>query len=110
MREIKAIIKPERLSEVLDALHQIRDIPGMTVSSVRGYGTRRPGAEGGPVEFGEVMMTKLEVVVPTTMVAEAIERIQRAACTGHAGDGKVFVLPVEQAVKIRSGLHGPAAL
>ncbi len=55
-------------------------------------------------------MTKLEVVVPDTMLSDAVERIRRAACTGHPGDGKVFVLPVEQAMKIRSGEQGIDAL
>jgi nitrogen regulatory protein PII len=110
MYEIKAIIRRDRLERVLDALHQIADVPGITMTTVTGIGRRRPDAAGGAIEFGEVAMTKLEVVVPDTMLSDAVESIRRAACTGHPGDGKVFVLPVEQAMKIRSGEQGIDAL
>lgn len=103
MHEIKAIIRPDRLEKVLDALHQIANLPGITVSTVTGFGKRQPDAAGGAIEFGEVTMTKLEIVVPDAMLTAVLESIRRAACTGHPGDGKVFVLPVEQAMKIRSG-------
>jgi nitrogen regulatory protein PII len=109
MHEIKAIIRRDRLESVLDALRQIADLPGVTVSTVTGFGRRQPTTVGA-AEFGEVEMTKIEVVVPHTMLSEALGRIRKAACTGHPGDGKVFVLPVEQAMKIRSDEQGIDAL
>lgn len=109
MHEIKAIIRRDRLESVLDALHQMAGVPGITVSTVTGFGRRQP-ATAGAGAFSEVEMTKLEVVVSHTMLPEALGRIRKAACTGHPGDGKVFVLPVEQAMKIRSDDQGIDAL
>ena len=109
MHEIKAIIRRDRLERVIEALRQIPDLPGITVSTVTGFGRPQAGAVGA-VEFGEIIMTKLEVVVPDTILAEALATIRRIACTGHAGDGKVFVIPVEQAMKIRSDEHGVDAV
>jgi nitrogen regulatory protein P-II 1 len=110
IREIKAIIRGDRLDSVLDALHQIADVPGITVSTVTGVGKRQPPPAGGAGEYGQVTMTKLELVVPDAMVPEALASIRRAAFTGRPGDGKVFVLPVEQAMKIRSDEQGIEAL
>ncbi len=109
MHEIKAIVRPERLESVLDALRDIPDVPGITVSTVTGFGKRQPPAAG-PVEFGHVTMTKLELVVPDAMLSQALAGIRRAAFTGHPGDGKVFVIAVEQAMKIRSDDQGIDAL
>lgn len=110
MHEIKAIIRRDRLDKVLDALHQIADVPGITVSTVTGVGRREPSDASGAVEFGEVVMAKLEVVVPSRLLSAALEKIRAAARTGHAGDGKIFVLPVEQSMKIRSGEQGVEAI
>ncbi len=110
MHEIKAIFRPDRLETVVHALRQIPDVPGITVSTVTGYGRLQPSHEHGAIEFGEVPMTKLEVVVPDVILPQALASIRRAAFTGHAGDGKVFVLPVEQAMKIRSDEEGIDAL
>jgi nitrogen regulatory protein PII len=110
MHEIKAIIRPERLDSVLDALHQIAELPGITVSTVTGFGKRQPPAASGAAEYGQVTMTKLELVVPDAMVPAALASIRRAAFTGRPGDGKVFVIPVEQAMKIRSDEQGIDAL
>lgn len=109
MHEVKAIFKPDRLNKVLEALHQIPELPGITVSTVKGFGKRQP-AQAGAIEFGEVAMTKLEIVVPDSMLAEVLERIRHAANTGHPGDGKIFVLGVEQAMRIRSGEQGVGIL
>ncbi|MHB1096391.1 MAG: P-II family nitrogen regulator [Gemmatimonadaceae bacterium] len=108
MREIKAIIRPERQSEVLHALHSIPQLPGVTISTVRGFGRRYPADPAQP--FDEVAMAKLEIVVPTALVKSAVEIIERAAHTGRIGDGKIFVIPVEQAVRIRSGERDTSAL
>jgi nitrogen regulatory protein PII len=110
MHEIKAIIRTGRLESVLDALHQIADVPGITVSTVTGFGKRQPPPADGSAEFAHVPMTKLELVVPDAMLPQALASIRRAAFTGRPGDGKVFVLPVEQALKIRSDEEGLDAL
>jgi len=108
MREIKAIIRPECLSDVMRALHAIPNLPGVTVSTVEGFGRRYP-VQAEPV-FDEVKMKKLEVVVPAAIAGEVVQAVERAACTGQAGDGKIFVLAVEHAVKIRSGDRDASAL
>lgn len=109
MREIKAIIRPDRLSVVLHALHAMCDLPGVTVSTVRGFGRRYP-PEGAGQAFDEVEMTKLELVVPAVIADEVVRAIERAAHTGRVGDGKIFIISVEHAVKIRSGERDVSAL
>ena len=113
MREIKAIIQPFLVDKVLDALHQIPEMPGVTVSEVRGYGRRK---EAKPIDrereaevFGEKKV-KLEVVVPDHLVSQVTETIARAAHTGNPGDGKIFVLPVWDVLKIRTGERGEQAI
>ena len=108
MREIKAIIRRERVADVIGALHERADLPGVTISYVDGVG-RRPGAPGRP-EYGEVQMAKIETVVPAELASWVVDTIRRAAFTGGAGDGKIFVIRVEQAVQIRSGDEGPQIL
>ena len=106
MHEIKAIVRPDRLESVLDALHEIPDIPGITVSTIQGFGRREPPRAEGAIEYGHVTMTKIEVVVVEPIVSQAVEKIRRAAATGHAGDGVIFVTVVHQAMRIRSGEEG----
>lgn len=96
MKEIKAIIKPSRLEEVIRALRQIKDLPAMTVSTANGL-----SAEHGI--FDQVVKTKLEVMVPDELVEPVVQAIQTSAHTGLAGDGRIFVIPIEQTVKIRTG-------
>ncbi|MEZ5318177.1 MAG: P-II family nitrogen regulator [Vicinamibacterales bacterium] len=111
MYEIKAIIRRERLEDVLRGLHAMQGVPGATVSVVKGYGRRQAEGDDSPAaEFGEVDVTKLELVVPETLVDPVTSTIQRLAHTGRAGDGKIFVLPVTEAIKVRSGARGPDAL
>jgi len=109
MREIKAIIQPFLADKVLDALHKITDMPGVTVSEVRGYGkphdARTSGQEKRFEVFGE-KRGKLEVVVPDHLVGQVMETIARAAHTGNPGDGKIFVYPVWDVLKIRTGETG----
>lgn len=109
MREIKAIIRPERLGDVLRALHDIAGLPGVTVSQIRGFGRRYPPDDLSPV-YDEAAMTKLEVVTPVALVESVVNAIERTAHTGRGGDGKIFVLPVEQAIRIRSGERNRDAL
>ena len=96
MKEIKAIIKPFRLEDVIQALRQINDLPAMTISTAHGL-----SAEHGT--FDQVVKTKLEIMVPDELVEPVVQAIQKAAHTGLAGDGRIFVIPIEQTVKIRTG-------
>ena len=108
MHEIKAVIRRERVTEVVGALHERADLPGVTISYVEGVG--RTGSNASPPQFGEVQMAKLETVVSTDLVPWVVDTIKRAAFTGRAGDGKIFVIRVEQAVHIRSGEEGSEVL
>lgn len=111
MREIKAVIQPFMLEPVLAALHQIEGLPGLTVSEVRGFGrggADRLRSEGTAAEH--VHRTRLELVVSDHLVDEVVEAIRKAAHTGRKGDGKIFVLPVLDAVQIRTGDRGEEAL
>lgn len=104
MKEIKAIIRPHRLDAVLDALHSHPELPGVTVSTVRGFG-RSVGRTNGnaPVQYGTTEMAKVECVVNDDQVEAVVDLIQQAAHTGNAGDGKILVFDVTHAVKIRTG-------
>jgi len=109
MREIKAMIRTDRLSAVLRALHAMPGLPGVTASTIRGFGKRYP-ADGPEPAYDEVAMTKIELVVPAADADAAVAAIERAAHTGRGGDGKIFVIPVEHAVKIRTGERDLSAL
>lgn len=110
MYEVKAIIRRERLHDVIGALHEIPDVPGITVSIVTGIGRRQTAEVSQTVEYGETAMAKLEVVVPDVLRDRVVRTVQQVASTGRAGDGKVFVMRVDDAITIRSGAHGPEAL
>ena len=96
MKEVKAIIKPFMLEKVIEALRELKDLPAITISPAHGL-----SAEGGT--FDQVVKTKLEIIVTDEMVASVVEAIQKAAHTGNPGDGRIFVIPVEETVKIRTG-------
>lgn len=96
MKEIKAIIKPFVLERVIEALHGIEGLPAITISSAHGVSVER-GA------FEQVANTKLEIMVPDEMVELVVRIVQEAAHTGNPGDGRIFVMPVELTVKIRTG-------
>ena len=99
MKEIKCFIRPDRLDEVLDALHAMPDLPGVTCSEVSGFGRVRGTMSGIGSCAG---MAKLEIVVPDAQV-EAVKRIVTDhAGTGRAGDGMIYVIPVAEAVRIRN--------
>jgi nitrogen regulatory protein P-II 1 len=110
MYEVKSIIRPERVAAVVHALHDIPDVPGVTVSAVRGFGRRAPASPSTGVEYGETEMAKLETVVPETLLQRVVETVQRMAATGRPGDGKVFISRVDEAIEIRSGTRGSDAL
>jgi nitrogen regulatory protein P-II 1 len=109
MKEIKAIIRPERVLGVLQALHAMPRLPGVTVSQVRGFGRRMPPDPDGEA-FCAVDMTKVEIVVPAELADEVVSAIERAAHTGRYGDGKIFTVAVDGAVRVRSGERDVSAL
>ena len=108
MKEIKAIIQPFVADQVLAALREMSELPGVTVSEVKGFGRGRalgPSDSSDEAEIFGVKKIKLEMVVPDSLVEEVVQLITKRAHTGHAGDGKIFVSTVEDVVKIRTGEH-----
>lgn len=106
MKEIKAIIQPFMVEKVIDALAAIEGLPGITVSEVKGFGRTRGRTQSSHVEpFRYLKKTKLEIVVPDVLAATVVESIKQHAHTGNLGDGKIFVLSVEDAIRIRTGEH-----
>ena len=105
MRIVMAIIKPFKLDEVREALTGL-GVTGMTVTEVKGYGRQRGHTEiyrGAEYAVSFLPKLKLEVAVPTELADRVIETIMASAKTGQIGDGKIFVVPIEQAVRIRTG-------
>lgn len=112
MKMITAIIKPFKLDDVRDALHDIQ-IDGMTVTEVKGYGRQKGHTEmyrGAEYVVDFLPKLKLEVAIPEDKVEAAVEAIVNAAQTGKIGDGKIFVTPIEETVRIRTGETGAEAL
>ena len=112
MKYVIAVIKPFKLEEVREALGAI-GIQGITVTEVRGHGRQRGHTEfyrGAEYTVSFVPKVKLELAVDEGIADRVIEAIQTAGQTGQIGDGKIFVLPLEQAVRIRTGETGTAAL
>ena len=112
MKKIEAIIKPFKLDDVKEALTEIGVI-GMTVMEVRGFGRQKGHTElyrGSEYTIDFLPKVKVEVVVPDELVDKVVSTIVAAAKTGSIGDGKVFVLPVEEAVRIRTGERGEDAI
>jgi nitrogen regulatory protein P-II 1 len=112
MKKIEAIIKPFKLEEVKDALGEV-GIEGMTVTEVKGFGRQKGHTEiyrGSEYTVDFLPKIKLELVLTDKQVDTAVNAIVKAAKTGKIGDGKVFVSPVEQAVRIRTDEHGDAAI
>ncbi len=112
MRKVEAIIKPFKLDDVKEALNEI-GIHGMTVTEVKGYGRQKGHKEiyrGAEYVVDFIPKVKIEVVVETELVEKVVNTIQKAAYTGKMGDGKIFVIPVEQAIRIRTGERGKDAL
>ncbi len=112
MQKVEAIIKPFKLDEVKEALNAI-GIQGITVSEVKGFGRQKGHTElyrGAEYVVDFLPKIKLEVVVPDDMVAKVLEAVQSAANTGRIGDGKIFVMPILEAVRIRTGDRGEDAI
>ena len=112
MKKIEAIIKPFKLDDVIDSLTEL-GIEGVTISEVRGFGRQKGRSEiykGAEYIVDFLPKLKLEIALADSLVDAAIEAIRQSARTGKVGDGKIFVLPVEQAVRIRTGDTDEAAL
>lgn len=113
MKEIKAIIREFKLDNVITELHKIEGLPGITISEIKGFGKTK--AEGAKDAIKEglhpfVKRIMIELVVHNNMVEEVINTIQRTAHTGNTGDGKIFVITVEEVVKIRTNERGEIAI
>jgi nitrogen regulatory protein P-II 2 len=112
MKYIIAVIKPFKLEEVREALGAI-GVQGITVTEVKGHGRQRGHTEfyrGAEYAVSFVPKLRIEVAVEGNLAAKVVEAIQTAAKTGQIGDGKIFVLPLEQAIRVRTGETGAAAL
>jgi nitrogen regulatory protein P-II 1 len=112
MKKIEAIIKPFKLDDVVDALSEV-GVEGITVSEVRGFGRQKGRTEvykGAEYVVDFLPKIKIEIVLPEAMVDSAIEAIRKTAHTGKIGDGKIFVIPVDQALRIRTGEKDEQAL
>lgn len=112
MKKIEAIIKPFKLDDVKEALNGI-GIQGMTILEVKGYGRQKGHKEiyrGAEYVVDFIPKIKIEVVVDDEMVEQVIDQVRSAANTGKLGDGKIFVFPVEQAIRVRTGERGRDAI
>jgi nitrogen regulatory protein P-II 1 len=108
VKKIEAIIKPFKLDDVKDALHDV-GVSGITVVEVKGFGRQKGHTElyrGAEYVIDFLPKVKVEVVVEDSLVDNVVEAIENAARTGRIGDGKIFVIPVEQAIRIRTGDRG----
>ncbi len=112
MKKIEAIIKPFKLDEVKDALHEV-GLQGITVIEAKGFGRQKGHTElyrGAEYVVDFLPKVKLEVVLDDSLVERAVEAILQAAHTGRIGDGKIFILPVEEAIRVRTGETGNDAI
>ena len=112
MKKVEAIIKPFKLDEVNEGLSAI-GVQGLTVSEVKGFGRQKGHTElyrGAEYVVDFLPKVKLEIIVKDELVSQVVETITKAAKTGRIGDGKIFVLPVDEVVRIRTGERGPDAI
>ncbi len=112
MRKVEAIIKPFKLDEVKEALNEI-GIQGITVSEVKGFGRQKGHTElyrGAEYVVDFIPKIKMEIIVSDDQVAQVVGAIEEAAKTGRIGDGKIFVTPIDEVVRIRTGERGEDAL
>lgn len=113
MKEIKAIIRPSKLLEVTEELHEIEGLPGVTILEIKGFGKGRAKNATDKVVYEMVEFIpriQLEVVVADEMVDDVLKVIQKHAHTGNTGDGKIFVSTVDDVVKIRTNERGANAI
>jgi nitrogen regulatory protein P-II 1 len=112
MKKIEAIIKPFKLDEVKDALHEV-GIKGITVTEAKGFGRQKGHTElyrGAEYVVDFLPKVKVEVILEDTLVERAVEAIQQAAHTGRIGDGKIFITTIDEVIRIRTGERGPDAI
>ena len=112
MKKIEAIIKPFKLDDVKEALNGL-GIKGMTISEVKGYGRQKGHKEiyrGAEYIVDFIPKAKIEIIVDAAQVDEVIEIICKAAQTGKIGDGKIFVLPIDEVIRVRTGEKGKEAI
>ena len=112
MKKIEAIIKPFELDEVKEALHEV-GLQGITVLEAKGFGRQKGHTElyrGAEYVVDFLPKVKIELVVEDEMLERAVEAIQTAAHTGRIGDGKIFIVPVEDAIRVRTGERGGDAI
>lgn len=112
MKKIEAIIKPFKLDEVKDALNSL-GIKGMTVTEVKGYGRQKGHTEiyrGAEYVVDFIPKIKMEIIVPDDQVDQVVDAIIKVARTGKIGDGKIFVMPVEKIIRVRTGETGNEAV
>ncbi len=112
MKKIEAVIKPFKLDDVKDGLSGL-GVQGLTVSEVKGFGRQRGHREiyrGAEYQVDFVSKVKIEVVVASDLVPDAVEAIKEKAWTGQIGDGKIFIFPVEEVIRIRTGETGEEAI
>ena len=112
MKKIEAIIKPFKLDEVKDALHEI-GLQGITVTEAKGFGRQRGHTElyrGAEYVVDFLPKVKIEIVLEEIQVERAVEAIQQAAQTGRIGDGKIFITSIEEVIRIRTGERGKDAI
>jgi len=112
MKKIEAIIKPFKLDDVKEALNTI-GIKGMTVSDVKGYGRQKGHKEiyrGAEYEVDFIPKTKLEIIIDASLVDQVVNTIREAANTDKIGDGKIFVLPIDDVIRVRTGERGKEAI
>ena len=105
MKKVEAIIKPFKLDEVMEALAEV-GVQGMTITEVKGFGRtggKKEVYRGSAYVVDFVPKVKIDIVAPESLVDAVVDAIEKAAKTGRIGDGKIFVVPVEQAVRIRTG-------
>lgn len=113
MKEIKAIIRPFKLLKVLEALKEIKTLPGITISEIIGFGKAEINTKDIKIIDDKILSvprTKLEIVVDDSMVDEVLNIIQKVAHTGNPGDGKIFVSNVDEVLKIRTNERSKIAL
>ena len=112
MKKIEAIIKPFKLDEVKDALHEV-GIQGITISEAKGFGRQKGHTElyrGAEYVVDFLPKVRLEIILEDKQVEPAIEAISNAAATGRIGDGKIFISPIEEVIRIRTGERGKDAV
>ena len=112
MKKIEAIIKPFKLDEVKEALHEI-GLTGMTILEAKGFGRQKGHTElyrGAEYVVDFLPKVKLEIVVEDDMLERAVEAIQSSAHTGRIGDGKIFIVPIEESIRVRTGERGHEAI